>query len=69
MIRKRGTTYYNHGDANPGFSQRGWRCCTKVSIEVSALEDLVALPRPLQGDIGIIARTSAVELCPHVLSL
>jgi hypothetical protein len=46
------------------------QCCrSKVLIEVAALDVLVALARPFQGDPGVLSRTPAVELYPEVISL
>jgi hypothetical protein len=45
-----------------------WCNRSEVVVEVATLDVLSALTRPLQGDAGILACTSAVELCPQVLS-
>lgn len=41
-----------------------WCLCTKVFIEVSTLDVLPVLTRPLHGDVGILDHTYTVELYP-----
>ena len=40
---------------------------SEVVVKVATLDVLSALTRPLQRDVGILARTPAVEFCPRVI--
>jgi hypothetical protein len=71
MIRERGATHVDQWDTrlDPG-SRWGLRCYhSKILIDVATLDVSSALPRPLQGDPGILSRTPAVVLCPEVVGL
>jgi hypothetical protein len=71
MIRERGAAHAGQWDTrlDPG-TRWGLRCYrSKILIEVATLNVSSALPRPLQGDPGILSRTPAVELCPEVVGL
>ena len=71
MIRQCGAAHASQGDSclNSG-AHRGLRCYrSEVSIEVTTLNVLLALTRPLQRDPGILSRTPAVQLCPKIIGL
>jgi hypothetical protein len=64
MIHESGAAYVNQWDTGPDPGTR-WRLrChrCKVLIEVTPLDVLSVLSRPLQGDAGVLARTSAVDV-------
>jgi hypothetical protein len=60
------------GAAHPGHrclgrSLRGRSHHSEIGIEVATLDTEPATTRPLNGDTGVLSRTSAVELRPEVL--
>jgi hypothetical protein len=65
MIRECGSAYAGQWDTrlDPG-ARWGLRCDrSEVLVEVTTLDVLSALSRPLQRDTGILACTPAVEFC------
>jgi hypothetical protein len=71
MVREGGAAHTGQGDTRLGLGAhwRLWCCRSKVLIEVAALDVLVALARPFQGDTSVLYRTPVVELCPEIISL
>ena len=69
MIRERSAAHAGQWDTrlDPG-TRWGLRCYrNKILIEVVTLDVSSALPRPLQGDPGILSCTPTVELCTKVV--
>jgi hypothetical protein len=69
MVRQCGAAHAGQRDTrlDPG-ARWGLRCNrSEVVVEVATLNVLSALTRPLQRDVGILARTPAVEFCPQVI--
>jgi hypothetical protein len=69
MIRQCGAAHTSQWDTrlDPG-ARWGLRCYrSEVVVEVATLDVLSALTFPLQRDVGILARTPAVEFCPQVV--
>jgi hypothetical protein len=71
MIRESGAAYASQWDTSLDLGThqrlRCYRC--EVLIEATPLDVLSALSRPLHGDAGILACTSAVEFYPQVIRL
>jgi hypothetical protein len=66
MIRQCGAAHAGQWDTrlDPG-ARWSLRCNrSEVVVEVTTLDVLSALMHPLQRDVGILARTPAVEFCP-----
>jgi hypothetical protein len=69
MIRQCGVAHADKWDTllDPGARWGLRRNRSEVVVEVATLDILSMLTRPLQRDVGILARTPAVELCPQVI--
>jgi hypothetical protein len=69
MICQRGAAYAGQWDTRlDAGARRSLRCNrSEVVVEVVTLDVLSVLPRPLQRDAGILARTPAVEFCLQVI--
>jgi hypothetical protein len=52
---------------DPGARRGLWCYRSEVVVVVATLDILSALTRPLQRDVGILARTPTVEFCPQVI--
>jgi hypothetical protein len=71
MFRESGATHVGQGDTRlePG-AHWGSRCHRgEVLIEVTTIDALPALTRPLQRDSSVLPRTPAIELYPEVVDL
>jgi hypothetical protein len=71
MIRQCGAAHSGQGDTRLGPGAHWCLRCNRgeVLIEVASIDVLAALTRPFQGDLGILSRTPAVELCLEVVGL
>jgi hypothetical protein len=69
VVHERGAAHVGQRDTRLDLGTRwGLRCYrNKILIEVATLDVSPALPRPLQGDPGILSRAPAVELCLEVV--
>jgi hypothetical protein len=71
MILKSGAAHTAQRDTRLGPGAHWCLRCNRseVLIEVTTIDVLAALAGPFQGDLGILSRTPAVELCPEVVGL
>jgi hypothetical protein len=69
MICQRGAAHAGQWDTrlDPGACWSLWCNRSEVLVKVATLDILLALTRPIQRDVGILARTPAVEFCPQVI--
>ena len=58
--------HLHHARLYPGISRRLGCRCIQVGVEVAALDVEAAFSRPFHGDVGVLTRAPAVELCPQV---
>jgi hypothetical protein len=69
MVHECGAAHVGQWDTRLDLGARWSLWCNRseVVVEVATLDILSALPRPLQRDACILARTPAVEFCPQVI--
>jgi hypothetical protein len=68
VIYERGATHPGYRDQHlaPSVRWRAWCRSVEGGAEVPTLDVLAAVVRPLDGDVGVLVPTLAVELRPQV---